>query len=88
MMLIATVIPKLSASPPRAPWQKESVEFEVPRPVAPRLLLADRVGWFVLERPVFIAVGCRFWTEPDVVQSAPWPSARTEAREARCAEGE
>ncbi|WP_035798734.1 hypothetical protein [Kitasatospora mediocidica] len=33
------------------------------RPIAPRLLLATRVGWFHLDRPVFIPAGHRFWTE-------------------------
>jgi hypothetical protein len=43
------------------------VEFEGRRPIAPRLLLATRIEWFVLERPVFIGAGCRFWTEPDAL---------------------
>ncbi|MFC5906197.1 hypothetical protein [Streptacidiphilus monticola] len=43
------------------------MEFEGRRPFAPRLLLAERVGWFVLERPVFLPAGCRFWTEQDAL---------------------
>ncbi|MEY9847274.1 hypothetical protein [Streptacidiphilus sp. MAP5-3] len=39
------------------------MEFEGSRPIAPRLLLTSRVGWFVLEHPVFIPAGCRFWSE-------------------------
>jgi hypothetical protein len=39
------------------------MEFAGARPIAPRLLLVDRVGWFHLERPAFIGAGCRFWTE-------------------------
>lgn len=41
-----------------------SMDFDDSRPTTSRLLLVDRVGWFHLERPVFIDAGCRFWTEP------------------------
>jgi hypothetical protein len=40
-----------------------TVMFEGSRPVAPRLLLAKRIDWFELTRPVFVPAGCRFWTE-------------------------
>ncbi|QKW23353.1 hypothetical protein HUT16_33500 [Kitasatospora sp. NA04385] len=44
------------------------MELTEHRPVAPRMLLARRIErWFVLERPVFIPAGCRFWTERDAL---------------------
>ncbi|WP_265737352.1 hypothetical protein [Actinacidiphila yanglinensis] len=33
------------------------MECEGSRPVAPRLLLAESLGWFALDRPVLIPAG-------------------------------
>jgi hypothetical protein len=44
------------------------MELAEHRPIASRMLLAQRVDrWFVLEQPVFIPAGCRYWTEPDAL---------------------
>lgn len=43
------------------------MEFPGGRPVAPRMLLVRRVGWFVLERPVFVAAGCVFRVTRDAL---------------------
>ncbi|MFI9784664.1 hypothetical protein ACIHEI_14325 [Kitasatospora sp. NPDC051984] len=43
------------------------MEFLEYRPVTPRMLLVRRIGWFWLERPVFIPAGCKFWTKADAL---------------------